>query len=383
MRSVETITGARLVLPDRCVAAALSISAGKISRIGGNLPCPEAHADRAYTAPGCYVIPGLIDLHMQGFAGVDLSSSDDDDVARMELALLAAGTTGYLATLGYTPNVLTAILPHVNNDSGGAVMLGIYFEGPFINERRLGAIPAVNCLKPNYSLLRDIIDEANGSLKIMTVAPELDGAIGLIEMLVEAGAAPALGHTLCDYAQAMDGIAAGIRHTTHLFNAMTPLCHREPGAVGAALSSPRVTIELIADGIHIHPAILNLAIALKGPDRTAVITDATPYAGLCDRGHLTLFGKEVTVKDGAPRLADGTLAGSVLTPIQAVKNLVELAGLPLHTAVRMLTLTPAAVIGLDHVKGSIAPGKDADLAILDENLDVQAVIIGGRLAWQR
>jgi len=381
MNLLETITDAQIVLPDRCISGDLVIGGGKIIEMrlaGHGLPVRQ----NAFSARGCYVIPGLIDLHMQGFAGIDLSTPNGN-VARMARALLAAGATGYVATLGYTPDTLTEILPHVYADNGGARMLGIYFEGPFINERRLGAIPPIYCLKPNPSLLRDIIDEAAGCLKIMTVAPELDGAVKLIEMLGECGAAPALGHTACSYSQAMRGIDAGIRHVTHLFNAMTPLSHREPGAVGAALAARNVTVELIADGVHIHPAVLAIAINIKGPASTVVITDATPYAGLQASGPLTLLGKEVIVIDGAPRLADGTLAGSILTPIQALKNLVRLAGVPLHAAVRMLTLTPATVIGLEHAKGSIAPGKDADLAILDENLDVQAVVLSGRLAWQR
>jgi len=163
---------------------------------------------------------------------------------------------------------------------------------------------------------------------------------------------------------------------------MTGLSHREPGAAGAALSARHVSIELIADGVHIHPAVINLAISLKGPEKAAAITDAAPASGLDTSQPLTLLGAVVSVIDGAPRLPDGTLAGSVLTPIIALRNLVMLAGIPLHVAVQMLTLTPAEIIDIDHAKGSIAEGKDADLAIIDADFNLHAVFVRGRLLRQ-
>jgi len=380
----------RLVLPDRCADGELEAAGGKIVRITRRSPAgtspiePIRGADCPIRTlpPNQYVIPGFIDLHTQGFAGIDLSMVDDASVPRMASAMLTAGITSYVATLGYTPDVLERVLPYVNADVPGARMLGLYFEGPFINPRRMGAIPAKYCLPPDPAKLAAILERAQGRIKLMTVAPELDGSLELIKMLRVGGVVPAIGHTLATYSQAMRGIDAGIRHTTHLFNAMTGLSHREPGAAGAALSARQVSIEIIADGVHVHPAVINLAISLKGPEKVAAITDAAPAAGLDTSQPLTLLGAVVSVVDGAPRLPDGTLAGSLLTPIVALRNLVMLAGIPIHVAVQMLTLTPAEIISVDHAKGSIAEGKDADLAIIDDDFNLHAVFVGGWPLWQ-
>jgi len=385
--ATRKVVGGRLVFPHACVAGELRIEGGRIAEIitypNGGPRGPGALGPGDHWAGGCYVAPGFIDLHIQGFAGTDLAEASGDAISNMARAMLPSGTTAYLATLAYRPGVLTNLLPWVNVDTGGATMLGLYLEGPFINPGRLGAIPPAHCLKPDPAALEFILDEARGQLRIMTVAPELEGSLGLIEKLDTAGVIPAIGHTLATYDQAMRGIEAGQRHATHLFNAMTGLGHRQPGAVGAVLAAADVSAELIADGIHIHPSVLKTAIEIKGAEKVAVITDANPAAGLDGDAAPDFMGNGVRIVDGAPRLADGTLAGSLLTPIKALENLVRLVGLPLHAAVRMLTLTPATVAGVAAAKGSLENGKDADLVIFNDNFEVQAAFVGGKQAWQR
>ena len=383
----KNIVGGRLVLPEACVPGAIHIQDEKIAEIvtcaDNAPPGPAPGGPQDHSAQGCYVAPGFIDLHIQGFARTAVAKATGDAIPNMARAMLPFGTTAYLATLGYKPGILTNLLPWVHADTGGATMLGLYLEGPFISPGRLGAIPPAYCMEPDPATLESILDEAHGHLRIMTVAPELEGSLRLIEELDTAGVTPAIGHTLATYDQAMRGIEAGQRHTTHLFNAMTGLDHREPGAVGAVLAAAHVSAELIADGIHIHPTVLKMAIGIKGPEKVAVITDAMPAAGLDGESSADFMGNGANIVDGAPRLADGTLAGSVLTPIKALENLVRLVGLPLHTAVRMLTLTPASVAGMAATKGSLEKGKDADLVIFNDQFEVQATFVGGKLAWQR
>jgi len=379
--TASNIVGGRLLLPDRCVDGYIQIEGGKIAEVIEG--AGEGGAQGDFSAHGCYVAAGFVDIHTQGFGGIDLGTAAGGDVRRMARMMLAFGTTSYLATLGYERGRFADLLPIVNADTGGAKMLGFYLEGPFINPERLGAISEKYCLPPDSATLDVILDEAQGNLRIMTVAPELDGAPKLIEALDNAGVTPAIGHTLATYDQAMRGIEAGQRHATHLFNAMTGLGHREPGAAGAVLSTAHVTAELIADGIHIHPSVLGLVAAVKGPAHTVLVTDSTCAAGLPPGQSSSLFGSGARIVDGAPRLPDGTLAGSVLTPIKALGNMVKLAGVPLHEAATMLTLTPAAVAGAAAGKGSLEKGKDADIVIFNDDFEVQATFVGGTLAWQR
>jgi len=382
----KRIVGGRLVLPGACVPGELHISGGKIAEvITGPDPTPgiddpPSDPSNVFRADGCYVAPGLIDLHVHGALGVDMTAGPGEAFPQMARRMLQFGATGFLATLLYRPGLMGRLLPWVNAETGGARMLGLYIEGPFINHRRLGAIPPACCRDPDPELLDEILEETSGCLRIMTVAPELEGALDIVRRLDAAGVVPAIGHTLCTYDEALRGFDAGQRHATHLFNAMTALNHREPGAVGAVLASSDVTAELIADNVHIHPAVLQMAIGVKGASRISIVTDAASAAGLGKEQIAMLLGQNITVIDGAPRLPDGTLASSLLTPIDAVKNLVMSVGVPLHVAVRMSSLTPAAVIGLDRVKGSLEPGKDADVIVFDDDFRVRAVFLSGEPA---
>jgi N-acetylglucosamine-6-phosphate deacetylase len=385
--ATKRIIDGRLVLPDGCVTGTTCISGGKIAEIISRphepTRGPSTGDEDNYSAAGRYVAPGFIDIHFHGCMGFDITRARGDAIPRLARALLPLGATAYLAGLLWRPGQVGQLAPWVNAPAGGAVMLGLYLEGPFVNPGQLGASPSELCQEPDPAVLDAILGEAGDALRIMTVAPEVDGACAIIEKLAARGIVPSLGHTLCTYDEAMRGIEAGARHATHLFNAMTGLKHRAPGAVGAVLSTEHVTAELIADGIHIHPSVLKVAIGAKGCERIAVITDASPAAGLGPDIPGTLLGEGVSVVDGAPRRPDGTLVNSLLTPITALKNLVTLVGLPVHTAVRMLSLTPATVAGVANSKGSLEQGKDADIVVFDDKFEVWATFVGGELAWER
>jgi N-acetylglucosamine-6-phosphate deacetylase len=257
-------------------------------------------------------------------------------------------------------------------------MLGIHLEGPFINPDRKGGIPEESIQKPNKKILDKIYTLSNNHLKMMTIAPELKNALPLIKDLVNHKIIASIGHTAASFDEAKRGFDTGISHTTHLFNQITPIHHRTPGATLASLLDDRITVQVIADGIHLDWEIIKLIYKLKGPDRIALITDAVRPAGLPDgiyysQGH----GRESIVKNGKVTRPDGTIAGSTLTMDRAVANAVNRAGIPFPEAVRMATLTPATILGLKTRIGSIAPNHDADLVILDTQYKVTQTIIKG------
>jgi N-acetylglucosamine-6-phosphate deacetylase len=258
-------------------------------------------------------------------------------------------------------------------------LLGCHLEGPFLNPERAGALDPRHMRPPDAALLDRLLDAGAGSVQTVVIAPELPGALDLVAATADEGVLVAIGHTDATYEQALAAFDRGARAATHLFNAMRPLDHREPGAAGAALAGARVTAEVIADGVHLHPATLRLAYDAKGPERLALITDATQAAGLPDGDH-ALGDRPITVSGGQARTADGALAGSTLTMDRAVRVSVELAGIPLADALTMASATPAALLGLGRVKGRIAPGADADLVVLDGDCRAIGTLIAGRWA---
>ena len=331
------------------------------------------------------VVPGYIDLHTHGFAGHDVTSGTDSDLVAMRIALPATGVTAFLPTIGSTGPAETqrqvervaAIMRR--SDPRGAEILGIRLEGPFINRVKKGAQDESAIRPPDHAELRRLAKI--GPIRIVDFAPEEDGDFGLLQSLLQAGILASVGHTAATYDQTLAAIDAGVRHCTHLFNAMPPLEHRGPGAVGALLADPRATVELIADGVHVHPAILRLAWLARGPESVALVTDAMSAAGL-PPGDYTFLGRRVSVRDGAVRLLDGTLAGSVLTMDAGVRNLVQLAGASWANAIRMATLTPATIAGVADRKGQLTPGADADLVVLDDAGHVRQTWRGGQCVYE-
>jgi N-acetylglucosamine-6-phosphate deacetylase len=318
-------------------------------------------------------VPGFVDLQVNGFAGVDFLRADADGYRLAGEALLESGVTSYLPTLVSAPEpALVAALGEVPRDSAGPRVLGVHVEGPFLAPSRLGVHLAEARRDPDPALLERLL--AAGPVRLMTLAPELPGAEELIDVLVARGVAVSLGHTDATAVEAHAAFDRGARSVTHLFNAMRPFSHRDPGVVGAALARPDVTVQLILDGFHLA-AETAAFVWRAAAGRVALVTDAVAGAGVGD-GSYTLGAVAVEVAGGAARGPNGELAGSVLTMIDAVRNLVTL-GAPLAEAVQAATTVPATLLGEEAV-GRLDAGLPADVVVLDDNLEIEKVLVGGR-----
>jgi N-acetylglucosamine-6-phosphate deacetylase len=322
-----------------------------------------------------FVVPGFIDLHVHGGDGADFMDAHEEATARILDFHARHGTTALAATtLSASRTDLHAAVETIARVSAeprhGAEIAGIHLEGPFLNPASAGAQDRHSLRAADIHEVAALIAEAPRMRWIITIAPEAENVRGLIEHFRDR-VLFSIGHTAADHATAVAALEWGAQHFTHLYNAMTGLHHRDPGVVGAALTSVDATAELIADGVHVHPAALRIAVNAM-PHRIALITDAMRACGLSD-GSYRLYEHEVTVADGAARLADGTLAGSVLTMDAAVKNMVELAGLPVETVIPMATEVPARIAAVADRKGRIERRYDADLVVLNERFDVERV----------
>lgn len=341
--------------------------------------------DAAYPPPGSdvaegVIVPGFIDIHVHGGNGADFMDATADAVSRVTRFHASEGTTALAATTlcasrQHLHEAVTAIARA--SRAGGAAICGIHLEGPYISVARAGAQDAGSIRPAEILELAALLAEGPHLRWMMTVAPEIEGVRALIEHFRDR-ILFSIGHTGADYADCVAALQWGASHFTHLFNAMTGLEHRRPGAVGAALTSVDATAELIADGIHVHPAVLRIA-ALAMPHRIALVTDAVRACGMPD-GTYKLYEHDITVADGAARLADGTLAGSVLTMRCAVQNMVELAGLPLELVLPLATEVPAHILGIGNRKGKLAPGYDADIVVLTDRFEIAATYLRGQLA---
>jgi len=332
-----------------------------------------------------YLIPGLIDLHIHGANGNDVMDGTIDALAAISCALAVEGVTGFLATTmtadsGRIEMALKAISAAMLNKEGAAI-LGAHLEGPFISRAKMGAQRGDVTQLPDIKLISQWQDVAKGVIKLVTVAPELPGALSLIKALCNMGVIASVGHTNATYVQTCDAIMAGCSQATHLFNAMRGLHQREPGAVGALLLSTEVHAELIVDGLHLHPAIVELALRLKGKERLLLVTDAMRAKCLSD-GQYELGGQTVTVCSHKVTLEDGTLAGSTLRMPQAIKNMVQFTQCALEDAIGMASFNPARVLGIADRKGTIAIGNDADLVVMNTLFDVVLTMREGILVFR-
>lgn len=337
-----------------------------------------AHAERVQGI----IVPGFIDVHVHGGAGADFMDAHADATAKILEFHASHGTTALVATtLSASRSDLHAAIEGIHAASAerlaGAEIVGIHLEGPFINVTRAGAQDRASIRPGDIHEVAALIAQAPRLRWIITVAPEIEGARGLIEHFRER-VLFSIGHTAADHATAVSAIEWGALHFTHLFNAMSGLHHREPGVVGAALTSVGSTAELIADGIHVHPVALRVAVTSM-PHRIALVTDAMRACGLED-GQYKLYEYDVTVAEGAARLADGTLAGSMLTMDSAVKNMIELAGLPAETVIPLATESPARIANVADRKGRIERRYDADLVVMNSRFEVERVWARGRAA---
>jgi len=347
----------------RCVAGDVEVEDGRVVRIG------------ATGAGGSgLAVPGLVDLQVNGFGGVDFLEADAERYRRAGKALLETGVTAYLPTLITSPEAqLLAALAEVPPGEERPRILGVHLEGPFLSPRRLGTHWAGARRDPDPALLERLLD--GGPVRMMTLAPELPGAEALIDALLARGVIVSLGHSDATAAQANAAFDRGVRTVTHLFNAMRPLLHRDPGIVGAALARDDVIVQIIVDGIHLAPETAQV-VWRAAAGRLALVTDAITAAGRSEGSYS--FGRlDVEVLDGAVRGPDGVLAGSVLTMIEAVRNLHGL-GVPLEEAVGAATAVPARALGLSDL-GRIAVGLPADIVVLDDRLEIARFLVGGEV----
>lgn len=325
-------------------------------------------------------MPGFVDLQVNGFAGVDFSSCDLDGYRTAGAALAATGVTAYQPTYiclppeAYGPAL--AVAAAARGMSGAPRLIGVHLEGPFLSPRRIGAHDPANTRHPDVGWAARVLD--TGVISFATVAPELPGAVALIRHLVSANVTVSLGHSDADAAAAAAGFDAGASAVTHLFNAQRPWGHRDPGIAGVALGRDDVTVTVILDGNHLAPETVEM-VRRCAPRRTALITDAISGAR-CPPGQYSLGGRVVHVAGGLARLADGTLAGSVLTMDQAVRNFIDLGASP-GEAIAAATEVPSRLLGRPDI-GSLAPGTPADVVVMDDALQVRRTLIGGQVVWE-
>ncbi|GII90844.1 N-acetylglucosamine-6-phosphate deacetylase [Sinosporangium siamense] len=368
-----TLADARIVTTDGVHEGWLTIEDGRITHIGhGTAP------GNGYRLAGRHIVPGFVDIHNHGGAGGSFPTGDLEQARKAVGYHTAHGTTTLVASLVTGPaRELTSAASALAELCEEGLLAGIHYEGPYISAARCGAHDPAQLRSPDPAELGDLVKAGRGHVRMLTIAPELPGALNAIAFLTGEGVIAALGHTDATLEQTLAGVDAGARVATHLYNAMAPLHHRDPGPIAALLQDERVTVELINDGVHVHPAMMRLAITAAGTSRTALITDAIAAAGMGD-GRYVLGDMGVDVKNGVARLTEGgSIAGSTLTMDVAFRRTVQEVGLSISEAAVVASLTPARVLGQDGRIGSIAVGKDADLVVLNEDLTVAGVMKQG------
>ena len=357
---------------------------GEIATVGPRsaMELPRGAEERSATA--YTAIPGFVDVHIHGAGGHDVMEGDETALATITRRLAAFGTTSLLATTvtagadetcRAAEGISRYISAQYQTTDPRAEILGIHFEGPFLSEARRGVHPAEFLQLPSAELLQRFLHAANGTARILTIAPELLGAMPCIDAARSLGMVVSIGHTDATYEQTRVAVAHGAHHATHMYNAMRPFTHRDPGVIGAVLTTPEVTAELIADGIHVDEVAMKVLLQAKGAERVVLISDGLSATGMPD-GKYMLGGLEVTVSGGVCRSAEGRLAGSTLTLDRALRNIVKL-GISLAHAVRMLTLNPATLLGIEFKKGALRTGADADIVLLNDALEIVDVYARG------
>ncbi len=366
----------------------LGVSAGRFTHLSEKKPDQDAGAEILEFPDSYHLIPGRIDLHTHGAAGADVMDADFAAMHQIRKTLAAEGTTGFLAatlsaSMDSIEKALTTVAQYQNatNLPAGSQILGFDLEGPFLSQKQPGAHRKEYLRAPDIELFKRWQTLAQNHIRLVTVAPELPNGLAFIQYLAEQNIVPSIGHSHADFKTAQMAIKLGATHATHLFNAMPPLHHREPGCVGAILLNEKVRAELIVDGHHLHPAMINLALKLKGKEGLILVTDAM-RAKCCPEDHVfDLGGQKVHIENGAAKLEDGTLAGSVLGMDQAIKNMLAFTPLTLQDLIDLSSTNPAKTLNIFKQKGSIAIGKDADFVILDENYRVMRTWCGGNLIF--
>jgi N-acetylglucosamine-6-phosphate deacetylase len=380
---MPVLRNARLVLPEGVVEDGWLCTEGeRIAAVGGpTSPLPPGPDGTVHDLSGRYVVPGFVDMHVHGGGGGAFSSGRVDEARAAVAFHLSHGTTTIMAStvtgaLDDLERYVASLAELVEDD----MLAGIHLEGPFIARSRCGAHDPNLLRDPDPAAVQRLVKAGRGAVRMVTLAPELDHGFEATSLLADAGVIAAIGHTDATYAEANQAISRGARVATHVFNAMRPVHHREPGPVTAALEQDEVFVEVVNDGMHVHPSVVSLVFAAAGAHRIALITDAMEAAGSAD-GVYPLGPLTVEVSGGAVRVAGtDTLAGSTLTMDNALRNTVLSVGVPIEQAAVSASLTPARALGLDDRIGTLEPGKFADLVVLDADLRVEAVMRRGRWA---
>jgi N-acetylglucosamine-6-phosphate deacetylase len=379
---MKAVINGKIILKDRIVEGKALLFSDVIEGVVPSDKIPEGA--EIIDAEGGYVAPGLIDLHIHGYLGCDVCDAKEDSIRRIANGLIANGVTGFLpTTMTVDMKVIRGALEvcralkEENKSWCGSAILGVHAEGPFISESKKGAQDPKYILKPDAKFVKEYSD----IIKIITLAPETDTADfeQIREICRDTGVVVSMGHTSADYETAVRSTEAGVKHATHLFNAMTPLAHRAPGVVGAALNTD-VSCELIVDTFHVDKCLYDLLFKLKGR-KLCFITDCLPAGGL-PYGEYTLGGAKIIYRDIVCRLEDGTVAGSVLHLNRGVWNVYSNSNIPLYECVNGASLNPATAIGIADRKGSLDIGKDADIIITDDIFEIKKTIIGGKVQYE-
>ena len=385
MKRLAVIAG-RVMTPDRVILDGVVLVEGaRIMEVGSRAAVRFSRGEFEVLDHSRHLLsPGFIDVHIHGAMGRDVMEGTTEALEAISRFLAAHGTTSFLATTVTASPIATlqaveALGRQVDRPLPGARMLGLHLEGPFINPEKRGAHSARHIRPPSTLILEQLLARSGHRVKLITLAPEVEGSLELIRFARSRGVVVSLGHSNATLEETMAAIDLGAGNATHLFNAMRSFSHRDPGILGAVLTTPRIRAELIADGIHVSPAAVDLCLRCKGAGRILLISDAVSATGMPE-GQYRLADMEITLSEGVCRTPNGTLAGSILTQDQALRNMIRWSGLPVHTVLGMLTRNPAQSLGIASGKGTLAPGHDADMVLLDQDLRVHTTIVQGEVS---
>ena len=378
------IQGARIITGRMDMkSGSVAIDGSKIVEVSSKIKFKKKDFDIVIDASRHIVTSGFIDIHLHGGGGGDTTDSTVESIEKICAAHARFGTTSLLPTI-YAADFRTlcrrvkAVADYMNKNYNGAEVLGSHLEGPYLNPRQKGALRAQHFRKPSIKELHKLVDASNNTIRMITMAPELEGGIDFIKECNRLGIKVSVGHSDASFEEMTEAINAGLNHSTHFFNALRLIHHRDPGVIGTIFINPEVTVDVIADFYHVHPAVLTFLFMVKHYSRIALITDALRITGLRGRNFIA-DGQPVKIVGNVAKLEDGTIAGSVLTMNRAVKNIVTLGMVPVTEALKMASLIPARVLGIQDYKGSILPGYDADIAILDKYFNVHLTMVKGNI----
>ena len=363
----------------------ITVEDGQITAVASRTETSVANCAQLTDFGDAIIAPGFIDIHIHGGAGLDVMRASSEELPRLSHFLASRGVTSYFPTTVAAPMDDTLKSLHrladwieSNSSEGAARPLGIHLEGPFLSHKRRGVHPPEYLVEPTVPVFNRLWEAARGHVRVLTIAPELPGALEVISEAARRNVCVSIGHSDAELPAAQDAVNAGARHATHTFNAMRPLDHRDPGIVAEVLTDDRLTADIIVDGIHVAPSVVKLFLNAKGVERAVLITDAMAATGM-PNGKYQLGPLLVDVKDGKCTM-NGTLAGSVLTMDRAVRNVTAFAGWKLKEAVRIATLNPASAVGLGTQQGKLAAGYAADFVVMNRSGEVQKTFVRGRLA---